>query len=558
MKIIGCWKYESMRTITSRWVLALATAFIMTALILLPEIIFSPSALARDIQNKEYFILFGVCILICTCGRPRFAASIVSILGFMVLTEIGHYMYFGRMLSPIAVRLMFQEWAEIINTGLSLSPYIFGSFLVIVLCYGVIIAMVFKLQGYLPSLPKIGVPALILLMILPAVLVSLRSDKLFFADRSHYPIVIRAIFAYSIGLESWFLAGKCDAVIHQIPSLKMKQPPARDVIILMGESLSASHMSVLGYERKTTPWLDGQHSNSLVGFKAVSAISAGVSTRGALPLFFNVVNNPVDRIAIAKGATNLFRLAQANGFDATFITSQNENVMQGVDLSGVRVIDVQKWKKIWEKKGDLGLIDMLDRVPASSHRFIVIQFRAPHSPYSAYIKNRPDLHRFTSSDNNSRGAEVDSYDSAVLLVDEVVQGIVEHLKVRENSSYLIMTSDHAELLGDKGRWGHSLLDIDVAHVPLILIAPKSDRHFWKWANANSIYSHYQIAREVAFLLGVTMAEQADDKNLFLNGASPFGADGYLKWRELNGQAVEVGRAVSECSEMQHVNLKSIY
>jgi glucan phosphoethanolaminetransferase (alkaline phosphatase superfamily) len=542
-----------MKVLNARWIFSIALSFIVMGLILLPEILFSGGVLWHGILSKEYLILLGICVLICISGSPRFAAGLVIIFGFMAFTEIGHLIYFGRLLSPIAVKLMFKEWAEILDTGLSLPIYFFWAFLMLILSYGTVAVMIFKLQKYLPSVPKIAIPALIFLMCLPFLMVALRSDKLFFANRTHYPIVMRAMFTYSIGLDSWIFSEKCDPQKFAIPKVTLSQPPKRDVIILMGESLSASHMSVLGYERETTPWLDQQHNNSKGGFSAGLAISAGVSTRSTLPLFFNVVRNPVDRERIARGDTNLFHLAQKNGFDTTFITAQDVEVMQGIDLRGVRVIDIKKWKNQWDKKGDLGLVDMLEEVPPAPLRFIVIQFRAPHSPYGVHSDKRPDLPRFTSNIDNKRGDDIDSYDSAVLVVDDVVRRTVERMGVKQKESYLFMTSDHAELLGNKGLWGHALLDIEVAQVPLILLAPNNDRQFWRWVNETPIPSHYQIARQIAHVLGATILDQHMDKNYFVNGPSAFGVDGYLLWKKIDGRAVELGRAANECSAIQYIN-----
>ena len=116
-----------------------------------------------------------------------------------------------------------------------------------------------------------------------------------------------------------------------------------------------------------------------------------------------------------------------------------------------------------------------------------------------------------------------------------------------------MTSDHAELLGNKGLWGHALLDMEVAKVPLILIAPKNDRRFWSWVNETPIPSHYQIARQIAYVLGAKILDLTSDENHFVNGPSAFGVDGYLLWKKLNGRAVELFRAANECSVMQYVN-----
>ncbi len=472
----------------------------------------------------------------------------IAVIGIMTLTEIEHFIYFGRLLNPISVKLMFNEWTEILDTGLS-SSYLIIVLMVVVFAYGAVIAILIKLKPYLPSLPKVSATCLLSVLVLPFILIFLRADILFYTSRNNYPIPIRALYTYAIASKSWLSDRHCPPTQHQLPNLTAVIPPERDVVVLMGESLSPDHMSVLGYHRNTTPWLNGQSNSQhpTVGFKAERAIAAGVSTRSTIPLFFNVVNDPTDRDAVAGGATNLFQLARKNGFATTLITAQSEELMQGVDLNGVHVLELPKRTSLWEGRKDAGLLDLMDQVPASPHRFIVIQLRAPHSPYAEHTKHRPELQLFSSSLDAYRERQISDYDNAVLLVDEVAKGIVQRMKATEKPFYVLMTSDHGELLDSKGLWGHSFLDLEVAQVPLILWAPKNDRQFWSWAKRNRIPAHYDIGREIAQLLGFNIRDHTKDVAHFLNGPLPFGMDGYLQWAIVDDRPVEVARFLVNCS-----------
>jgi len=531
----------------ARWSLALAIAALSMALLLLPEMIFLPNRWPANLLGKEYVFLFLCCLLLSCSGKGGFVAGFVTVIGCMALSEIAHFIYFGRLLSPISVKLIFKEWAEIIHTG-SASSYLIAVVLTVLFAYGTVIAILVRFKQYLPSFPKLSALCLLAVLVSPFIQVSLRNDILFYASRNYYPVPIRALYTYAVATRSWLTERKCPPALYQAPSFTVHEPQPRDVVVLMGESLSPNHMSVLGYHRNTTPWLNEQSINAHPNnkFKAGLAIAAGVATRSTFPLFFNAVNDPTDRDAVAGGATNLFQLARKNGFASTLITAQSEELMQGVDLSGVQIMELPKSDAISAKKKDVGLLDLLDQVPSAQRRFIVIQFRAPHSPYAEHTKQRPDLQRFTSALDTFREREIADYDNALLLVDEVAKGVVQRVGDSVKPAYVLLTSDHAELLDSEGRWGHSLLDLDVAQVPLILWAPKNDRQFWSWAKRHPVPAHYDIAREIAQLLGFNIRNSTETAARFVNGPASFGVDGYFRWTLVDGYPFVVERLSATC------------
>lgn len=532
-----------------RWCIALAMAVLIMVLLLLPEMVFLPNRWPVNLLGKEYFFLFFCCLLLSCSSKGAFVVGFLAVIGLMASSEIAHFIYFGRLLSPISVKLIFKEWAEIFHTGIA-SSYLVVVSLTMFFAYGTIIALLIRLKQYLPSFPKFAALCLLGVFVLPLIQVSLRTDILFFSSRNHYPIPIRALYTYAVATKSWLTDRQCQPVSYQAPSLVASVPQPRDVVVLMGEGLNPNHMSVLGYHRETTPWLNTQsiRFQPNIKFKAGVAIAAGVATRSSLPLFFNVVNAPSDRDAVAGGATNLFQLARKSGFAPTLITAQSVELMQGIDLSGVRVMELPQLGALWANKKDVGLLDLLDQVPDAQHRFIVIQFRAPHSPYAEHTEQRPDLQRFTSALDTYSERQIADYDNAVLLVDEVTKGVVQRIGADGKPAYVVMTSDHSELLGREELWGHSLLDLDVAQVPLILWAPKNDRQFWSWVKRYPVPAHYDIGREIARLLGFNIRNGLETAARFVNGPTPLGIDGYLRWSLVDGHPVVVERLSETCVE----------
>jgi hypothetical protein len=91
-----------------------------------------------------------------------------------------------------------------------------------------------------------------------------------------------------------------------------------------------------------------------------------------------------------------------------------------------------------------------------------------------------------------------------------------------------------------------LLDLDVAQVPLILWAPKNDRQFWSWAKRHPVPAHYDIAREIAQLLGFNIRNSTETAARFVNGPASFGVDGYFRWKLVDGYPLVVERLSGTC------------
>ena len=98
--------------------------------------------------------------------------------------------------------------------------------------------------------------------------------------------------------------------------MKSGSPKIKNIILIMGESASASHFSVFGYDRNTSPFLNllKNEKGAIVG----KTYSGGLFTAISLPMFFNSIPYPNRMQQIAKGDTNLFNLAKNQGFQTFF------------------------------------------------------------------------------------------------------------------------------------------------------------------------------------------------------------------------------------------------
>jgi arylsulfatase A-like enzyme len=81
--------------------------------------------------------------------------------------------------------------------------------------------------------------------------------------------------------------------------------------------------------------------------------------------------------------------------------------------------------------------------------------------------------------------------------------LIKHLKSRElfDNSIVILTSDHGDSLGEKGKWGHSYwMFPEILRVPLIIHLPARLQKYPAW-NPKSIAFTTDITPTLYYLLG---------------------------------------------------------
>lgn len=93
----------------------------------------------------------------------------------------------------------------------------------------------------------------------------------------------------------------------------------KTIVLVMGESMTPNHMSLFGYDRSNTPFLNTLAEDPNFVFK--KGFSAATSTRSTLPMFYTVQNNPANIANMAHQEANLFHLAKQQGFRTIYISA---------------------------------------------------------------------------------------------------------------------------------------------------------------------------------------------------------------------------------------------
>ena len=290
-------------------------------------------------------------------------------------------------------------------------------------------------------------------------------------------------------------------------------------------------MSLYGYNRKTTPQLDSLKNDKNFIYKR--AISAGVSTSISLPHIFNFQQEPENFMASFEKNVNLFKLARNQGFQTVMYSPQASITFSNIGIEYVdRAIYRDNARSEYNKYGDDYAFKLLKETPIKDKNFFVVPTRAVHYPYENIYK---DLPQFDKLNDKDKSFKLNTYDNAMLYLDDLLYKVIQWSKTLKGNVYVIITSDHGQMMGQDNLWGHSFLDFRVAEVPFMIYTPRA-----KNFNFPSILSHYDISNFIANLLGYKITNPNTSKDdIFINGNNINGSAGFLKYKRQNDKLIEV-------------------
>jgi arylsulfatase A-like enzyme len=306
-----------------------------------------------------------------------------------------------------------------------------------------------------------------------------------------------------------------------ISSLPAARPESPNVLVIVVDTLRASHLSGHGYDRPTSPNIDRiarqgvlfEHAFATSSWTAPSHASLltglypsehGVDLRRQKEIRFLTLGDALrDRgYRTAAFSANLFWFTRTNGFGRGFI--RFEDYFQSVEDMAVRPIYGRAIHKAVFR--GLGFEDIPARRRAADINrallrwierdrdrpfFAMLNYMDTHDPY---LPPRPYRSRFSTSKNpgglinehigraglpltaEQARSEIAAYDGGIAYVDDHIGMLVEELRRRglTEKTVLVITADHGESLGDHGLFTHaSSLFTGEIHVPLILAGHRS-------------------------------------------------------------------------------------
>jgi glucan phosphoethanolaminetransferase (alkaline phosphatase superfamily) len=253
------------------------------------------------------------------------------------------------------------------------------------------------------------------------------------------------------------------------------------IVLIIGESARADHLALYGYNRPTTPYTS-KLKNILV-FKDVT--SCGVLTRVAVPcIMTRSLENNDDVIS-------LFGVFNALGFHTAWLGAQGSD--SATDLISRIIREAQssamleKGKLLENSVLDEELLPLLDKESknnASAPLFAVLHLYGSHWQYQARypqafeyfapVCNKTYAREFNISaqmqEIRSCAADlplmVNAYDNTIRYTDYIVSEVIN--RFAQDNAVVVYLSDHAESLGEQGRYLHGDPDApEQRHIPML-------------------------------------------------------------------------------------------
>ncbi|HKP68815.1 MAG TPA: sulfatase-like hydrolase/transferase [Pyrinomonadaceae bacterium] len=338
-------------------------------------------------------------------------------------------------------------------------------------------------------------------------------------------------------------------------------PPTNNIVVVFDESVRGDHLSLNGYERQTTPFLDELAQKKLLSNFGIAVSGA---TSSALSYRAFITGATIDDVANnGSGTTNglptIFQYAKAMGYKTYYIDGQRTDYWGG-RADDTKVIDQMissrqlagpDWEH--EKYIDRGAIDRVgseqtiepweldfkiaetvrDIYSGSTGNFILIYKRGTHIPYqNAYPEretmwkpayNWDDYYEIPGPEKLT--AVVNSYDNSIRYnVDGFFKSLATDYSNLPNNTVIAYTSDHGESLYAQGASGHGGRSREEATVPMLLIGLKDrtvDTSF-KASHANlfttllDLIDYPAQMRKHSYSISLFKARASDSKKRFFN------------------------------------------
>jgi hypothetical protein len=351
-------------------------------------------------------------------------------------------------------------------------------------------------------------------------------------SRGTFPTVSIGAFWRTLTFTGWRAATAYRGTRQEVLTISVERPK-NNIVFIVDESLRGDHLSVNGYERKTTPYLDELKSQGNLTTWGVASAASTTSLSSNATLLTGVNHLPDLAQEIYRLPT-IFMYAKAMGYQTYYLDVQINQLwlMTREDLEYV-----DEWVAADTFKGCPPVDDdtcaaqyILERLLNSSGNFIWVNKHGAHFPYGARVPTEfspwnpvPKSFNYAATTSDEL---VNVYDNVIAYNLEAFFETVVTPQTLSNTTF-VYTSDHGQTLNENGEtWPHSGSTQNEAKVPILIIqkniSPADSgyhaSHFNLFSTLLDLMNVPETARVYPYALSLLKA-QADDstKRYYLVG-----------------------------------------
>jgi glucan phosphoethanolaminetransferase (alkaline phosphatase superfamily) len=358
--------------------------------------------------------------------------------------------------------------------------------------------------------------------------------------RSRWPLAGSIFFligVYTLSLFSWYSIAKFQNSIVAystilLESMKVQNvvqpvidrpkipPPAGsqirpNIVLVIGEAMAASHMSLYGYHRQTTPNLEKFAKNkTLLAFK--NAISIGTKTLTSVP-YMLVGLQGIDPNGIIYSYPTIFNYAKAVGYNTAFISAQDIRwknldkfiIDRDVDYhrSGV---DFNPSANVTKGADDLLVLEkgIKPYLKAVKNPFLlVVQMDGNHYPYTTH--SPAEYKKFLPEQDKN---DINAYDNTLVYSDIFLNNLFEAIRQKDKNAWIFFTPDHGQTFGGDDGFFNESYTKNVIYNALLVSPPNTDFAKIK-KNENRPVSQADIAATIIDLMQMRPVKPIDGQSL---------------------------------------------
>ena len=506
--------------------LRLAATWIATwALLLLPDLLLYGSGypVLAAVKLKAWLTAGIIALLLSTARSRRFRMLAVALLVVNQAIWTGYVVYFGEALRPEHLLVFPEETTDTAIGALAEWRTFLPWFVVLALSATLLAWLQWREHGGARFGWRVSGWgfAVAVVAVTVAWMMHPRIDAAFPGKHSGsiYGPYQAAVGAIRLGMTQVAAASLDVRAQTQTQTPRAAEPVT--VVVIMGESINPTRLSLYGFERDTTPTLAKWRATPPAGFTLIPEIgfSGGLDTYASVPTFLRAAYWPV---GAERFGINLFELAHRQNFKSWLLSAQTANF---IDAAG----GAPHAEAVAYVANDGEMAKRAATLPdRGEDSFIFLHQRANHTPYTSSCASVPNWHAgFGLPTDSTEDRRRTAYDNGLWCWDQGVAALVAPFLNRRGAVHIFIMADHSEIMGEDGHWGHGFTDLRVAMVPMMLLTNRPDSDvaalFKSWSPPNA----YRMGQTVALAFGVRLDTPgvASDR-FFINNTMPFALAGF--------------------------------